>query len=168
MRPANPLGGWRIRSRLMRHFELRENNANWRQGSACLKWCPVQSSSDCTTDELPDAYEPPIVEEVVEDNALVESTTQGIIAAVTEVEEIEAPVQSEDQPLVEPVVDPLVEPNSTAEPEVTGGESAPENESEVVNVPVEQKYSFGPRKIIKVPCNGNAKPDRSGVCRSVW
>lgn len=174
---------WRIRSRLTRHFELRENNQNWRHGSACLKWCPVQSSADCTTNELPTAYEPPLLatpeprgsnegddnaaDDIEVNNQLVETSTQGIIAAVIEETETEAPVAEEEPQQTTPE-----EETATVEPGVGGGE-APEagddgTESEIVDVPVDQKLSFGSRRIIKVPCNGNYRPDRSGNCRMVF
>lgn len=59
-------------------------------------------------------------------------------------------------------------PAAPAEDENAMEPAAQEDGSEIVDVPVDQKLSIGSRRIIKVPCNGNAKPDRSGNCRSVW
>lgn len=153
----------------MREFELRENNQNWRAGSACLKWCPVQSSQDCSANEVQDAYEPPQTESRVsevndgtattsEDGGDDAETGTGIRDTVIEV-----------MPGIHHNEEPLETPTTTEPEEESVKEGEQEDSgSEIVEVPVDQKVSIGGRRIIKVPCNGNAKPDRTGVCRSVW
>lgn len=162
------LPGFRVRSRLIRHFELRENNQNWRTGSACLKWCPVQSSQDCAADELPASYEPP-PRETAENESVVggeaEATTDGLSDTVTEVPGNEVPAESTTEPEEEAHGEPVPGENCEAGTQQGGPEDCG---SEIVDVPVDQTLSIGSRRIIKVPCNGNAKPDRTGVCRAVW
>lgn len=92
----------------------------------------------------------------------------GLVDSVVEAasEEATAPVPDPDQAVTE---EPQAEPD--AEPDVTGppvDNELGEEGSVTIEVDTEQKNSFGSRRIIKVPCNGNARPDRNGQCRNVW
>ena len=109
---------------------------------------------------VPSAFEPPAVSEPPE-SGIIGVTGSAAVDGITE-EVTEAPENQEaDPPREEDEGEPV------AGEEDLPGAGEPDT-TEIIDVPVDQKFSFQSRRIIKVPCNGNAKPDLTGRCRAVW
>lgn len=167
--------GRRFQSRLIRRIELRENNHNWRRESLCLKWCPVQRH-DCTIDELPTPYEPPQARSGVHNGDGEEVDQKFGLSGV--VEEVPSDAVTEEPTDVDEGAaseaqggddeTPPKEETILGEEEDTIPEGDQAVESEIIDVPIGQQPVFGNRAMIKVPCFGSSKPDRSGICRSAW
>lgn len=112
-----------------------------------------------------------------DDNVGGEVTLDSSLSGATETNDNEVDPEAEAEPSTTVPADGEneEEPQSTNKNTGDDDEGAPtENqeasgsESDIIEVPANQTVSIGGRRIIKVPCNGSARPDRTGVCRNVW
>lgn len=155
------------------------DNQNWRRGSACIKWCPVQVSDSCSAAEPPSDYEPPVAtttegdSQKGEDGTNVDNANEGISESVVEYIGIQAATEVEYNTEQPPEEDQLPETDgdevNQADPETeTENPETTTDEKVIVDVPADQKVSFQSRRVIKVPCIGKNRPDRQGNCRAVY
>lgn len=130
-----------------RRFRFRRR-LPWRSRARCLRWCPQGN----TCPEIPTPFEAYDVDEVAEEdnpNEFLHGASEDN-AEVAEVD-IEA---AEEVP----------------EEEVAEQEDENPDGDDIINIPVDGSVPVGisTASVIKVPCNGNHRPDRYGVCREVF
>lgn len=124
-------------------MRLVQSNLTWRRGAKCLKWCAVHLEH-CETEDLPSPYET-----VVDNNVQGTEVLHGTGETEADVDEGEPTEET-------PPDDNKTEFNQ----EELGNED--------LEIDFETGPTIGPRFIIKVPCNGNSKPDYAGNCRSIF
>uniref|UniRef100_A0A6B2EA37 Putative secreted protein n=1 Tax=Phlebotomus kandelakii TaxID=1109342 RepID=A0A6B2EA37_9DIPT len=122
---------------------------SWRRRTRCVRWCPQQN----TCPEIPTPFEAFDVDTAAEDD----NPNEFLHGA------------SDDNPNAD--VDEAAEADvEVTEEEATQQESEDPDDEDVVDIPVEGPIPLGisTASVIKVPCNGNFRPDRYGVCRPVF
>lgn len=149
--------------RLGQRYRLRKGDQSWRRGSSCLKWCAVERH-DCSSDVLPTPFEPPTDESASPSDT---DTLHGVEETVTG--------DAEDGDEVTPVPElqeggdeePETTPETVTEP-IDGNTVDVDTDVEIIDSSTDGPFKMESRTIIKVPCNGKAKPDHRGICRSIW
>ncbi|GAB0095104.1 hypothetical protein DMENIID0001_104430 [Sergentomyia squamirostris] len=125
---------------------------SWIRRARCIRWCPQET----TCIETPTPFQAYDIDEAEED-----PTPNEYLHGESE-DPAQAPIPAEGE--AEGTEDTQVDADEGTASEDT------DPDDEVIDIPVDEPLPVGimTASVIKVPCNGNFKPDRHGVCRAVF